>query len=194
MPIEKLIVKFFAAEPVERVSDAIDVFHRWIQESSVDGLLLDVADYAHVPDGPGILLIGHEADHAVDEAEGPLGYLYSRKRGLEGSDEERIVAVLKAALAAALELQRDETLGLKLDSSRLRLVFNDRLNQPNDEAAWASLEPAVGAALARLYGDAALLVERDEGDPRSRLTISVGATTDDDLAALAARLDGAAVS
>jgi hypothetical protein len=193
MAIDKLIVKFFAAEPPERLSDAIDVFHRWIQEQTIDGLLLDVADYAHVPDGPGIMLIGHEADHAVDEAEGPLGYLYSRKRDLSGSDEERILSVIKAAVKAALQLQREATLGLKLDAKRLRLVFNDRLNQPNDEASFASLEAPLSAALKQVYGDVALLIERDESDPRSRLTITVGASTEDDLAALGARLDSVAV-
>jgi hypothetical protein len=31
----------------------IPVFHRWIQEQIFDELLLDVANYSHVPDGPG---------------------------------------------------------------------------------------------------------------------------------------------
>ena len=40
----------------------IPVFHNWIQEQVCDELLLDVADYLHVHHGPGIVLIGHEAN------------------------------------------------------------------------------------------------------------------------------------
>jgi len=31
----------------------------------VPGLLIDVADYAHVPDGPGVILIGHDVDYGI---------------------------------------------------------------------------------------------------------------------------------
>lgn len=29
----------------------VKMFHRWIQQAAVPGLLIDVADYLHVPDG-----------------------------------------------------------------------------------------------------------------------------------------------
>ena len=31
----------------------IEIFHGWIKEEAFDELLIDVADYRHVPDGPG---------------------------------------------------------------------------------------------------------------------------------------------
>ena len=41
----------------------IPVFHGWIENQvAKDELLIDVADYSHVPAGPGIVLIGHEAN------------------------------------------------------------------------------------------------------------------------------------
>lgn len=188
MAIDKLLVKFFAVEPPERIADAIDVFHRWIQEDAIDGMPLDVADYAHVPDGPGIILIGHEADHAVDETEGPVGYLYRRKRGLVGSDEERVTAALAAAVAAARLLCADARLGLKLDASRVRLTFNDRLAQPNTDAGWAAVAPAIEAALRTAYGDVDVMLEREANDPRARLTVTAGAPGPLGIDALAERL------
>ncbi len=42
-----------------RLDDFIPLFHRWIQEQAIDGhLLIDVHDYSHIQQGPGILLVG----------------------------------------------------------------------------------------------------------------------------------------
>ncbi|MBY0396577.1 MAG: hypothetical protein K2X91_08940, partial [Thermoleophilia bacterium] len=74
-------VKLYAEDPAAvRPDRFIPVFHGWIQRGAVPGLLIDVADYAHVPQGPGVMLIGHEADHAIDLGEGRPGVLYQRKR------------------------------------------------------------------------------------------------------------------
>src|SRR3954465_5689913 len=62
-------VKFFltTAEGVAN-ADGIDlaafapVFQRWIQQKSVEGQFVDVADYRHVFEGPSIVLIGHDSD------------------------------------------------------------------------------------------------------------------------------------
>src|SRR5260370_24044056 len=64
----------------------IPVFHSWIQQQAFDELLLDVADYRHVEGGPGILLIGHEADYSLDNTDNRLGVRYNRKR----SEERRV--------------------------------------------------------------------------------------------------------
>ena len=44
----------------------IPVFHRWIQTGAVGGLLIDVADYTHLAEGPSVLLVGHEGNYAFD--------------------------------------------------------------------------------------------------------------------------------
>ena len=41
------------------------MFHRWIQTRAVDGLLIDVADYTHLKDGPQVLLAGHEGNYSM---------------------------------------------------------------------------------------------------------------------------------
>ena len=61
--LQHLNVKIFAQEPASiDLAGAIPVFHRWIQENVCEELLIDVADYRHVPAGPGVLLVGHEAN------------------------------------------------------------------------------------------------------------------------------------
>ena len=48
--------------------DFIPVFHNWIQEKVVDDhLLIDVADYSHITDGPGVMLIAHEGHFSLDQ-------------------------------------------------------------------------------------------------------------------------------
>ena len=48
------------------LADFIPVFHDWIQDQSLDELLIDVVDYRHVHDGPGVMLIAHDAHYAID--------------------------------------------------------------------------------------------------------------------------------
>ena len=49
------------------------VFHQWIRDSVCPEMLIDVADYRHVPAGPGVMLIGHEANYSLDNRENRLG-------------------------------------------------------------------------------------------------------------------------
>ena len=55
MDLHKFGIKLFAAdaEPVDMLK-LIPIYHRWIQQHALaDDLLIDVADYSHVPAGPG---------------------------------------------------------------------------------------------------------------------------------------------
>ena len=79
MQSPKIQVKYFTQEPVE-LEHFVPVFHRWIRDRVLDDMVIDVADYAHVHHGPGIVLIGNAVDYFMDQGEGRLGLLYSRKR------------------------------------------------------------------------------------------------------------------
>ena len=82
----RISVKFYFEDLSVDVEEFIPVFHRWIRENVVPNeLLLDVADYKHIVDGPAILLVGHEADYVVDLTGGKPGFQYVRKRDL-GAD------------------------------------------------------------------------------------------------------------
>src|SRR5687767_8533433 len=102
MNVQHLNVKFYL-ENLETVNlaDYAAVFNTWIQQQRLEELLIDVADYLHVHHGPGIMLIGHEADYSLDNRAGRLGLLYNRKAQLDGTTQEKLAQAARAALTAA---------------------------------------------------------------------------------------------
>src|ERR1041385_3049369 len=93
-------IKFFLENPGRLdLSDVAAVFQRWIQQKALDGLLIDVADYRHVIEGPGIVLIGHESDYALENRDGRLGLLYTRKRQLQTDFQSQLRTSFRFALA-----------------------------------------------------------------------------------------------
>src|ERR1700738_1486571 len=93
----KLLIEDFGDAGLERL---IPVFHGWIQDRARPELLLDIADYRHVPAGPGVVLIGHEANYSVDNTDNRMGVRYNRKAELEGSNQERLAQGAAAAPCA----------------------------------------------------------------------------------------------
>jgi hypothetical protein len=150
----KFGVRLFFAQPNGRpLRDFIPVFHGWIQRKALPGhLLLDVHDYSHVVDGPGILLVAHEANINVDAT----GLVYTRKQP----------ASLRETLAAAK--QAAGLLGFEFKQSECEVFANDRLLAPNDNDAAARWLPVVKEAT----GGA---VTRKANDPRDRLAFHVKA-------------------
>ena len=62
----------------------IPVFHEWIQKDTISNhIMVDVADYKHIPDGPGIMLIAHEGNFSIDLENGEVGLQYIRKQPLK---------------------------------------------------------------------------------------------------------------
>ena len=86
---------------------AIPVFHRWIQEQALPGLLVDVADYRHVPEGPGVVLVAHEAIYGLDLGGGRLGLLYNRRTRLDAAPAEALPQAFRAALEACRKLEQE---------------------------------------------------------------------------------------
>ena len=190
--LEKFCFKLYAQDAAAiDLADAIPVFHRWIRNHTVEGLLIDVADYRHVPDGPGIILIGHEADYFLDRAEGPLGLLYSRKRMAEGSNADRIKTGLRTALQACLALEREPEFadrGLAFAGDRLRFIVNDRLAAPNDDETLLRLRPDVERVLKAIFPGQRTRIERDGTDPRGRFTLHIAASEPANVTTLIERL------
>src|SRR5438034_5415027 len=89
--LQHVNVKLLLKEP-DRIDlgAVVPVFHTWIQEQSSDELLLDVASYAHVKDGTGVILIGHQADYSLDLTDGRLGLRYNRKAVDAGHSQFRL--------------------------------------------------------------------------------------------------------
>lgn len=173
--IHRIGAKLFAADPAAiRTEALIGIFHRWIQARDLDGVPIDVADYKHVPDGPGVMLISHEADRAVDFADGRPGVIYQRKRDLAGTLEERIALVLRQADATAERLEGEADAGdVRFDRDEIELRFHDRGLVANDDEGAALVRPAVEAALAQERPGRTAAIARVEDHPRAPLTLRV---------------------
>jgi hypothetical protein len=143
-------VKVFAdsAEPVD-IASALPVFHRWICDNVCEELLIDVADYRHIPEGPGVILIGHEANYSLDNRRGRLGLLYNRKAPMTGSVEEKLVQALQASLAACRRLSEEpEWQGrLCFNAGEIEITINDRLLAPNTPENYVAVKSATETAL-----------------------------------------------
>lgn len=187
MNIDRFCVKFFA-RPGAEVDDAlfIDIFHEWIRHKKLGGILLDVADYRHVPEGPGIMLITHEINFAMDYSEGRFGLLAQRKRGDGSSHPERILELVRATAAFGTLLEDDPRLegSLRLEAGVFHYMANDRLAAPNDELSYAALKADLEAAASLIYPGRPLLISRLENDSRDRLTAVVEAGSMDMVALL----------
>src|SRR6516162_243578 len=108
MDIQHFRVKLFAtADSRPHLGDAIAVFHRWIQHRRLPETMIDVSDYEHVPSGPGVILVCHEAIYGLDQEKGKLGLIYNRRTALEGSVEDRLRQAVNAAEFAAAQLEQE---------------------------------------------------------------------------------------
>jgi len=187
MQAQKLQVKFFARDEINETS-LVPVFHDWIRERVVpDELLIDVADYSHVPDGPGVMIIGHQADYAVDRDGGRQGFTYSRKRLGEGEFEARVEDTFRRALRSCVRLEGQAGLGARFGTGEVVFRIQDRLLAPNNEASVAAIRPALDATLAKLYPGATAKVD-SVGDAREPLTLRVTVSSDASAAQLLSRL------
>ena len=152
MDLYKIGIKVFVTNPqAVSLRDFIPVFHGWIQQQKVAGhQLIDVHDYSHVHNGPGILLVAHEGNFSMDQDGGRLGLLYYRKRPLEGEFEVNLKSVLQTALEACKLLEAEPKLdGIKFDTREILVIANDRLLAPNDAAARSTMEALVAATLGK---------------------------------------------
>src|SRR5579859_1350484 len=156
MDAQKLQLKIFAtpdsAHAVE-LDSFIGVFHRWVKEHALPELLVDVANYAHVPEGPGVVLIGHGSDYFMDQGAGRLGLLHNRKRA-GFPPGERLADLARRTLNAALLLERDAAFGgtLRFATNELLFRINDRLAAPNSDGTLAAVKPELEGLARGVFG------------------------------------------
>ena len=173
MNIQHLNIKFYLENPeTVNLAEYGAVFNSWIQKQRLEELLIDVADYLHVHNGPGIMLIGHEADYSLDHRAGRLGLLYNRKAQLDGMVQEKLSQAVHAALTAAQILEQEN--GLKFNGSEVKVIVNDRLLVPNTVETFEALQLDLQAFFNRLY-DGAKNTLAHLNDPRERFTVNVNA-------------------
>jgi hypothetical protein len=173
---ERISVKFFVDNEAAVESAAlIPLFHRWIRERRLPGLPIDVADYKHVPDGPGVLLIGHEGDYSWDGRYNRTGLLYKHKREWPvDSFQERLKHVLeRGSQVLALLQEAPELQTVHFATNELEIAFPDRLNVPNTSATLAKLREAVTTVLQTHYPDQDIVLTHVHTEARRPFTLNV---------------------
>jgi hypothetical protein len=169
MELQRIGVKLFAEDTSSvHVREFVPVFHSWIQKQCIDGnLLIDVHDYSHIHNGPGILLVAHEGNFSTDLAEGRLGLSYFRKQPApEGV--EVIAAAMRTALQAASLLEQEPAFSgrLRFLRDQALIIANDRLLAPNNATGLAALEPAILRSL-----NPRSVLQHVSTNPKDRLTV-----------------------
>lgn len=191
MTPRRVSAKFFV-RPDPAAADLrpfIGLFHRFIQRGALEGLLLDVADYAHVPAGPGVILIGDDVDYALDLAGGRAGLLTVRKRHPGLPLGELLRDTLRRGLVAVREVEAEGSTGLRFATGEIELRFIDQLEAPNTQAAYESACKDLEPLATRLFGAAGFALARvGAEDPRRMLAVSLSAPAAAEASALLERL------
>lgn len=175
MDFQHVNVKFLVKDPeVVDLEPLIPVFHRWIQGQVCEELLLDIADYRHVPEGPGIVLIGHQADYSMDNTNGLLGVRYNRKAPFDGSNQDRLKQATCSALKAFQRLEADASLAGKIhfNGRDMRVFINDRLLAPNREETRQALHADFKGLFDKLFRGSDYAMSHNT-DPRQLLGVAV---------------------
>ncbi len=163
--LQQVCIKFPFSDPVAMSLDAfIPLFHEWITEGRIkDELLIDVADYRHVPGGPGVMLIANQAHYAIDSGGGSMGLLYSRRRDEPQDAETALRFALARAAQAAIMIETDAPT-LTFDPARVEMRVASRLVAPNTSETRQAIEP-VWTSVLETVGFAEPRFEA-QGDPR----------------------------
>jgi hypothetical protein len=187
MELQHLIIKIPVDGPLGLdPARIVDVFHQWVARQAVPGvLLIDVAELLHVPNGPGVICVGVEADFALDHTGGIWGVLYRRKTILGGANQDRILQALASAAQTALHLQEAFPGALKLNRTEFELLINDRGIAPNIAETYAAALPEIEAGLRAALGHGDFNVTRHNHERRQRFGVTVKSAQPFDLALLA---------
>ena len=184
------------SQPVQ-LEKAIPVFHRWIQEGKTAATMIDVADYKHVPAGPGVMLVGHSDDLGLDNGrrigEEGLGFYYVRKHGrLEDVQplSKRLQEIWALTLATGLLLEAEEDLNVSLETSQAEISLVDRLFYPPTAVNLPEVEFEIRSSLSQVLGDVDFSMERTDTDVREAVSWMLKLSKGQDFASLASRLSG----
>jgi hypothetical protein len=191
MQAARLDVKlYFADADGFDVEPFVPTLHSWIKDRVLDEQLLDVANYSHVHQGPGVVLVGFASDYSIDLGEGRPGLRYLRKREAPAEDA-RILDAFRRALNACRLLESDPYLldvHFKTDEVLFRAV--DRLRIPSTDEGYRAMETALRDVAQRLYQGCAVEIARHGGD-RDPVGLRVTARNAPDLGTLLERAGGA---
>ncbi len=174
--MSRVRIKYFLEDPDGiNPPELVPVFHRWIQRDALSGLWIDVADYLHVPEGPGIMLIGHEADLYLDFSRGKAGLAYVRKREFSSSLEDNVLLAIRSLDEAVSLFNKENALEqrYRVRTDELEITFLDRLRVPPELTDISTAVGATSRAVAEAAGREPGSIERIDADPRHPLSLRV---------------------
>ncbi len=148
--LQRIDVKLLLDAPVDPDLDPfLVIFDRWRKQSGHPSDWVDLADYAHMPSGPGILLAGKRDSFSVNLNPPGPGLLTSVRAGLEGSMEDRFREAFRRAreLNSALLAEPEFPSALRVSEGAWEVFVNDRLRFPNTVESDRVIRPALAAAL-----------------------------------------------
>jgi len=187
MDLQRIGIKIFAADPAPvSVREFIPIFHTWIQKQAVKNhLLIDVHNYSHIHNGPGILLVAQEGNFSIDMADGRMGLLYYRKKPGDG-----ITSILKTVLQACSLLEADPALAgrLRFRTDEIAVLANDRLQAPNNDETLSEIKPAVSSALRNVLPSGNIAISLSSTNPRERFAVRVQTGQSESVGALLSRI------
>ena len=152
--LQRIQIKIMADGAGTDLEPFLAIFGRWRHEKDHPAEWVDVADYAHMANGPGVMLIGHRCSVSLDLTNPGPGILYTARKGLNGTHAERIASAFGSCLELAKRLAEEnefpKPLHLRTDSFDIR--FTDRMETPNDAATDAELRGPLTQVLDALLG------------------------------------------
>jgi hypothetical protein len=119
---------------------------------------------------------------SIDETENRRGLLFSQKSRLEGSNQEKLRKVFRAALENCRKLEDEPALRgkLRFRLNEAAISVNDRLISSNSEVAFNEIQSDIAAIAKELFGAAEFRLERNS-DSRQRLNVRLKASVAVDL-------------
>ncbi|MFP6673728.1 MAG: hypothetical protein VB878_01500 [Pirellulaceae bacterium] len=179
MELQHVNIKIFVDGDLRvDLQQVVDVFHRWIAEQAMDELLIDVADYRHVPAGPGVVIVGHEADYSLDNAGNRHGLLYNRKMPISGSNADRFNQAFAAAVKACNLLENEFAGKLRFNRQEFELLVNDRCLAPNTVETLEACKPEIEAFLDSLGQTNAVIAHDTNGRRRFSVNVALNGPLD----------------
>lgn len=155
MDLQRIQIKIAADAPANSNLDPfLEIFARWRMEKDHPAEWVDLADYAHMVRGPGIVLVGHRCNISFDLTNPGPGILYFAKKGLQGSLAERIATAFHDCFEMTKRLlsEKEFPSNIHLRTDAIEIRFADRLQAPNDAATDKELQPALRQVLDSLLG------------------------------------------
>lgn len=126
-----------------------ELLHRWVSGRVLDDILVDVADYRHVPQGPGLFVIGHSANYQLRVDQDTWEFSCQQKPRTEG-DLDPLRSVFERSVFACHRLETDLKAKGLFDPTRVRIGSYDRRFWDLTERPLSVLSASIEARLGPL--------------------------------------------